>query len=83
MDIRYIFAANLSRLRQGRDLSQGDLARRAGIDRSYLSRLETGAHYAGLDIVQKLAVALRVTPAELLEQRPARQRAARQQRRDP
>jgi DNA-binding Xre family transcriptional regulator len=67
MDIRHIFAANVRRLRRDKRLSQGALAERSGIDRSYLSRIETGAHYAGLDIVQKLAVALEADPAELLE----------------
>jgi transcriptional regulator with XRE-family HTH domain len=67
MDIRRIFAANVRRLRRDKRLSQGALAERSGIDRSYLSRIETGAHYAGLDIVQKLAVALEADPAELLE----------------
>jgi transcriptional regulator with XRE-family HTH domain len=66
MDIRQVFAANLRRLRHAKGLSQETLAYEAGINRSYLSKLEKGASYAGLEIIEKLAVVLDVEPAALL-----------------
>jgi transcriptional regulator with XRE-family HTH domain len=39
----------------------------AGISRSYLSQLEKGTFYASPKIVDKLAKALDVSPAELLK----------------
>jgi transcriptional regulator with XRE-family HTH domain len=51
MDIRQVFAANLRRLRHDKGLSQEALAYEAGINRSYLSKLEKGASYAGLEIM--------------------------------
>ena len=74
MDLRQVFAANLRRLRHARGLSQEDLAHDAGVDRSYLSRLETGATYPGLEIIGKLARVLKVEPAELLRLPPQRKR---------
>ncbi|MGH7037383.1 MAG: helix-turn-helix domain-containing protein [Stellaceae bacterium] len=49
---------------------QGPLARgagyEAGINRTYLSKLEKGVSYPGLEIIAKLATALEVEPAEFL-----------------
>ena len=50
-------------------LSQDDLAYEAEVSRSYLSQLEKGAFYARLRIVERLAMALDVAPAKLLEPR--------------
>jgi transcriptional regulator with XRE-family HTH domain len=66
MDLRQIFAANLRRLRHDRGLSQEELAHQAAINRSYMSRLERGATYVGLEIIGKLVDVLGVEPAELL-----------------
>ena len=74
MDLRQVFAANLRRLRHAKGLSQENLAYEAGVNRSYMSRLEKGASYPGLEIMGKLAAALEVEPAELLKL-PARKKA--------
>jgi transcriptional regulator with XRE-family HTH domain len=47
MDLRRVFAANLRRLRWERGFSQCQLAAEAGMNRSYLSRLENGRNDAG------------------------------------
>ena len=67
MDLRQVFAANLRRLRHEKGLSQEGLAYEAGVNRTYLSKLEKGASYAGLEIIGKLAAVLEVEPAELLK----------------
>jgi transcriptional regulator with XRE-family HTH domain len=64
-DLRQAFANNLRRLRHAKGISQ-DLAHEAGINRSYMSKLEKGASYPGLEIIAKLATVLEVEPAELL-----------------
>ena len=74
MDLRDVFATNLRRLRNARNLSQDDLAYEAEVSRSYLSQLEKGAFYASLKIVGRLAKALKVEPAELLKA-PSRHRS--------
>jgi len=71
MDLRDILAANLRRLRHAKGLSQEELADAAKINRTYISKLETGATYAGLEIIGKLAGVLEIEPAELL-MRPRR-----------
>jgi transcriptional regulator with XRE-family HTH domain len=72
-DLRQAFAANLRRLRHAKGISQEDLAYEAGINRSYMSKLEKGASYPGLEIIAKLATVLDVEPAELLRM-PAAER---------
>jgi DNA-binding XRE family transcriptional regulator len=56
----------LRRLRHAKGISQEDPAHEAGINRSYMSKLEKGASYSGLEILAKLATVLKVEPAELL-----------------
>lgn len=74
MDLREVFATNLRRLRHEKGLSQEDLAYSADVNRTYLSRLEKGVSYAGLEIIGKLAAVLEVEPADLLKLRPRRVR---------
>ena len=54
-------------LRERRGLSQEDLAARAGLSRGYLARLEIGLHDPTLTTLQKLAQALKVKVARLVE----------------
>jgi len=68
MEIREVLARNLRRLRHARGLSQEELAHRAGIDRTYVSSLERSVYAAGVDVVDKLARALGVEAADLLQQ---------------
>ena len=65
-DLRQAFAANLRRLRHAKGISQEDLAYEANVNRTYVSKLEKGVSYPGLEIIAKLADALGVEPAELL-----------------
>ena len=66
MDIRQVLATNLRRFRHANNLSQEELAFRAKVNRTYLSKLETGATWAGLEVIAKVARVLDVEPAELL-----------------
>ena len=77
MDLRDVFAANLRRFRHAKGLSQEELADAAEINRTYISKLETGVTYAGLEIIEKLAGVLEIEPAELLLRRPRRLRPTR------
>ena len=72
MDLRQVFAINLRRLRHGRGMSQEALAYESGVNRTYLSKLEKGVSYAGLEIIGKLATVLEIEPAELLKPPPGR-----------
>ena len=75
MDLRQVFATNLRRLRHQRGLSQEALAHEAEVNRTYLSKLEKGAAYVGLEILEKLAIVLEVEPARLLTKPRDRKRA--------
>ena len=54
-------------LREKRKLSQVALAKRAGVSRGYLARLEIGYHDPTVTMLVKLAKALRVKVTQLLE----------------
>jgi transcriptional regulator with XRE-family HTH domain len=72
MDLRQVFAANLRRLRHERGISQENLAYEADVNRTYISKLEKGVSFAGLEIIGKLAIVLEIEPAELLKLPTAR-----------
>ncbi len=74
MDLRQVFAANLRRLRHARGLSQENLAYEAEVNRTYMSKIEKGATWVGLEIIGKLAAVLEVEPAEMLRLPPRRSR---------
>lgn len=67
MELRQIFADNLRRARLAAGMSQEELADAAEVDRTYVSALERSRYAASLDVMERLATALRVTPASLLD----------------
>ncbi len=69
MGSREILAQNLRRYRKLRGLSQEDLAHLAEIDRTYASSLERCVYAASVDVLDRLAEALGVKPADLLKER--------------
>ena len=56
----------LKKLRGSRGFTQEELAKKAGISRAYLARLEMGRHDPHLNRLRKLAKALKVKVTELL-----------------
>ncbi|MGY4155603.1 transcriptional regulator with XRE-family HTH domain [Bradyrhizobium sp. USDA 4461] len=74
MDLRQVFAANLRRFRHAKGLSQETLAYEAGVNRTYMSKLEKGGTFVGLEIIGKLSKVLDVEPAEFLKPLPKRSR---------
>jgi transcriptional regulator with XRE-family HTH domain len=50
----------LRELREGKDLSQGDIEERTGLLRCYLSRVENGHTVPAIETLEKLASALYV-----------------------
>jgi transcriptional regulator with XRE-family HTH domain len=66
MDYRHVFATNLRRLRTERGYSQEALAHEAGVNRTYMSKLEKGGSFVGLEVMVKLAKVLEVQPADFL-----------------
>ena len=65
MDSRELVAWNMRRLRVERKLSQEKLAELAGVDRTYVSRLERMMENPSIGILDKVATALSVSIAEL------------------
>ena len=61
-------------LREGKKLSQGELAEKAGFSTKYLGEVERGGGNITIELLTKLAIALEVPIGELLdhqhEQRP-------------
>ncbi|MBI1215959.1 MAG: helix-turn-helix domain-containing protein [Alphaproteobacteria bacterium] len=75
MRLRDTFAENLRRARRAAGLSQEELAHAAEIDRTYISALERAVYSATVDVIERLADALKVEPAELFV-RPRRRQSS-------
>lgn len=60
-------AKRLKQLRAERGMTQAVLAKRAGVTLSYVGRLEIGMHDPQLSTLLRLAKALRIKPAKLVE----------------
>jgi len=61
------FAMKLKKLRESRGFTQEELAKKVGISRAYLARLEMGRHDPHLSRLRKLAKALKVKVTDLVE----------------
>jgi transcriptional regulator with XRE-family HTH domain len=58
-------ARNIRRLREERDMSQVELARRAGVDLRTVTRIEAVEREPGVSTLTRIARGLGVAPAEL------------------
>lgn len=61
-----MFGERLKQIRRENGLSQGELANRAEINRSYLSMIENGKSSPTMDVVQRLAKGLGVSIWQLI-----------------
>jgi DNA-binding XRE family transcriptional regulator len=68
MDLKEAMATNLRRERHAREMTQEELADRAGLSSRYLGSIERGAVSASVTVLGQLAKALRVNPCELIAQ---------------
>ena len=75
MDIQRLAARNLRRIRLKRGVSQEALALETGIDRAYVSRLESAAANPTIGLLDRIATVLRCTVADIVEPGAAREPA--------
>ena len=70
--MRKLVGRNTARLRASLGMTQEQLAERSGLSQQYLSGLERGKRNPTVLTLYEIAVALHVTPADLLDQREGR-----------
>jgi transcriptional regulator with XRE-family HTH domain len=68
MDLKEALATNLRRERHAREMTQEELADRAGLSSRYLGSIERGSVSASVTVLERLGKALRVYPCDLLAQ---------------
>ncbi len=57
---------NLKKIRLEKGMSQGDICRATGMDRGYISRVESGQKNPTISNLEKIAKALKISPDELI-----------------
>lgn len=68
MDIRRRVGLNMKKHREDRDWSQEELAFECGLHRTYISGVERGVRNPTVLVLQKIAKALKVPAAALLDE---------------
>lgn len=66
--IRFILSKNMKKYRGIVDISQEELAYRCGLHRTYISDVERCNRNISIDNIEKIAIALLVSPADLLKE---------------
>ncbi len=61
------FGENLKKIRLEKKMSQGDICRALGVDRGYISNLESGKRNPTLATIKRIADALGVSVGRLLK----------------
>ena len=69
MKLRRLVARNLRRLRRKGDLTQEELADRAGLNRNYIGMIEREENAATVDVLEQIAEALDIDPIALFQER--------------
>jgi len=69
MNLRERVAKNIIDYRKSVGLSQENLAKRSGVSRSHLGKIENARFSASIDTIEKIACALGVEPDVLFEPR--------------
>jgi transcriptional regulator with XRE-family HTH domain len=72
MDLKDVMATNLRRLRAEKDLTQEELAARAGLSTRYVGSIERALVSASVTVLGRIADALKVEAAELIRPIPRR-----------
>jgi transcriptional regulator with XRE-family HTH domain len=72
MDLKRAMAINLRRERYARELTQEELADRAGLSARYLGSIERATVSASVTVLGRLAHAFRIDPCELIKTPPRR-----------
>lgn len=69
MDVRARVGLNVQRARRERGLSQEELAHRAAVHQTYLSGVERGTRNPTILVLDKIARAMDLDPADLMRRR--------------
>ncbi len=68
MDLKEVMAINLRRLRHAKQMTQEELAESAGLSARYVGAIERADVSASVTVLGRIAEALQVDAAELIQQ---------------
>lgn len=67
-NLREILSTNIKKYRATQNMSQEDLAFKCKLHRTYISDVERNVRNISIDNIEKIALALNVSPADLLKE---------------
>lgn len=81
MDLKEVMATNLRRLRHAKGMTQEELAEQAGLSVRYIGAIERARVSASVTVLEQIADALEIEPADLVRRTlPSGQGAAPSER---
>jgi len=72
MDLKEVVAINLRRIRHAKELTQEELAEAAGLSARYVGAIERADKSPSVSVLGRIADALNVEPAELVQRQAPR-----------
>lgn len=72
MDLKEVVATNLRRIRHAKQLTQEELAEAAGLSARYVGAIERADKSPSVSVLGRIADALKVEPAELVQRQAPR-----------
>jgi transcriptional regulator with XRE-family HTH domain len=67
MDLKEVMAINMRRLRHDQNLTQEELAGRAGLSMRYVGSIERAVVSASVSVLSRIAAAMDVDPCDLIK----------------
>lgn len=67
-NLREILSTNIKKYRTAQNMSQEDLAFKCELHRTYISDVERNVRNISIDNIEKIALALNISPADLLKE---------------
>ncbi len=68
MKLRKTFSNNMRKCRLEQDLSQEELAGKAGVHRTYIGSVERGERNITIDVIEKICAALEMSVIDLFKE---------------
>ena len=69
MEMALIIGHNIKTIRTARDISQKELASRAGVSQAHISDIERGQRKASISVLLKIMEALKCSPTDIMKER--------------
>jgi len=77
-DLRQLLGTNMKIYRKAQGLSQAKLAEKVDTATNYIAAIEAGRRFPSIEVLNKIAIALKIDTPELFSMKPVQYKTAKQ-----